>query len=128
MSWLLATAAFLTFAVGVAHSWLGERYLISRLLRRNDLPPLLDGVEFTRAVIRFAWHLTTVAWSGLAAILVFLSGAVRGVSVAHGVLLSIAATFAVSAVVTAAVSRGRHLAWVVFAAIAVLCVAAAGVS
>lgn len=37
-------------------------------------------------------------------------------------------TFAVSAALTAAASRGRHLAWVVFAAIAALCAAAAGVS
>ena len=122
------TAAVLALGVGVAHSWLGERHLLVRLLRRTDLPPLLGGVEFTRGVIRFAWHLTTVAWWGLAAVLVFLSGAVQGFSVAKGVLLSIAATFAVSAVLTAAASRGRHLAWIVFTAIAVLCAAAAGVS
>lgn len=128
MSWMLATAAVLTVGIGIAHSWLGERYLLVRLLRRTDLPPLFGDDRFTRATLRFAWHLTTVAWWGLAAVLVFLSGAVRGVSVAHGVLLSIAATFAVSAVVTATVSRGRHLAWVVFAAIAALCAAAAGVS
>lgn len=125
---MLATAAVLTVGIGIAHSWLGERHLLVRLLRRADLPPLFGDDRFTRATLRFAWHLTTVAWWGLAAVLLFLSGAVRGVSVAHGVLLSIAATFAVSAVVTATASRGRHLAWVVFAAIAVLCVAAAGVS
>jgi hypothetical protein len=43
-------------------------------------------------------------------------------------MLTIAATFGVSAVLTAGASRGRHLAWVVFTAIAALCAAAAGVS
>jgi hypothetical protein len=128
MSWMLATAAVLTVGIGIAHSWLGERYLLVRLLRRADLPPLLGGVEFTQGIIRFAWHLTTVAWWGLAAVLVFLSGAVQRVSVAQGVLWSIAGTFAASAILTMAASRGRHLAWVVFGTIAVLCVAAAGVS
>ena len=128
MSFMLATAAVLTLGIGVAHSWLGERFLIVRLLRRPDLPPLFGDDRFTRATLRFAWHLTTVAWWGLASVLVFLSGAIEGLSVAHGVLWSIAGTFAASAILTLVASRGRHLAWVVFAAIAALCAAAACVS
>ena len=40
MSTPLVTAALLTAAIGVAHSWLGERYIIVRLLRRGDRHPL----------------------------------------------------------------------------------------
>src|SRR4249920_816458 len=70
---LLFFAAFLTFAVGLAHSVLGERYILIRLFRRTDIPHLSGGPEFTIRILRFAWHLTTVAWWGFAAILVLLA-------------------------------------------------------
>ena len=40
MKLLLLGAAFLIVGIGIAHSWLGERYIISRILRRSDLPTL----------------------------------------------------------------------------------------
>lgn len=107
-------AAVLAFGVGVAHSYLGERYILSRLFRRTDLPHLFGSDQFTRRTLRFAWHLTTVAWWGLAATVVALT---RGASVS-AVGGTIAATFAATSLVTFAGSRGRHLAWPVFAAIA----------
>lgn len=66
-------AAFLAFAVGAAHSWLGERYILMRLFRRDNLPHLFGGPEFTVRTLRFAWHLTSVAWWGFGAILVLLA-------------------------------------------------------
>ncbi len=111
-------AAALCVGVALAHSWLGERYVLIRLFRRDDLPHLFGSDRFTRRTLRFAWHLTSVAWLGFGALLVVAArGAEPG---GRDGLLVIAATFAASALVTLVGSRGRHLAWVVFAAIAAL--------
>lgn len=68
-STLLNVAAVLTFAVGLAHSVLGEKYLLMRLFRRSDLPTLLGSATFAVRTLRFAWHITTVAWWGFGAML-----------------------------------------------------------
>jgi len=134
MSLPLVIAAMLTVGVGVAHSVLGERYIIRRLLRRNDLP---KTDAFTRQTIRFAWHLTTIAWFGLAAVLALIGGRLGDPAPTTAVLQSgdpldtvravgavIATTFAASGVVTVIATRGRHLAWIVFLVIAALVFAA----
>jgi hypothetical protein len=64
---LYIVATVLCFSVGLAHSVLGERYILVRLFRRPDLPKLFGGTEFTIRTLRFAWHLTTIAWWGAAA-------------------------------------------------------------
>jgi hypothetical protein len=64
---MLVAAAVLMFLLGLAHSVLGERYLLIRLFRRPDLPTLFGGTAFTTQTLRFAWHLTTVIAWGLAA-------------------------------------------------------------
>lgn len=116
--WLL-TAALLTLLVGLAHSYLGERYVLTRLFRRTPLPKLMGSEGAMRRVLRFAWHLTTVAWWGFAALLVLFAMDGRFDS-RRVTLLVVAGTFGVSAAITGVTSRGRHLAWVVFLAIAVL--------
>lgn len=114
---MLLAAAGLTSLLALAHSYLGERYILVRLFRREDLPKLLGGAEFTKRTLRFAWHLTSLAWLSMAAILVKLNS--HDPSRAElGMLLS--GAFAVSGVVAFVGSRGRHLSWVVFLAIAVL--------
>ena len=122
----LVSAALLAIAVGAVHSILGERYIIRPILRRADLPQLFGDDSFTRQTIRFAWHLTTVAWFGLAAILIVLSGPFTSIRVGDGVVFAIALTFLVTTIVALAGSRGRHLSWVVFAAITALCLLALG--
>jgi hypothetical protein len=104
----------------VAHSYLGERYILIRLFRRSDLPHIFGSDQFTRRTLRFAWHLTSVAWLGFAVLFAVAGGVPRFTQPATAtVTLRVAAvTFAVSALVTLAGSRGRHLAWPVFAAIA----------
>ena len=114
---LLAAAALLVLT-GLAHSVLGERYILMRLFRRDNLPRLFGGDWFTRRTLRFAWHLTSVAWFGFAALLVLLAaGAAPGRNV---LLAAIAVTFLVTSAITALASRGRHLAWPAFLAVAVL--------
>lgn len=124
MNGLLIAAAVLTIVIGIVHSWLGERFIIRRLLRRTDLPKLFGDDTFTRRTLRFAWHLTTAAWFGLAAILVTLSGVIAGVRVSDGVVFAIAQTFIASAALALILTRGRHLSWVVFSIIAALCLVA----
>ncbi len=115
---LLVIAAALVVLLAVAHSYLGERYLLIRLLRRPDLPKLLGGDAFTKRTLRFAWHLTSVAWCGLAVTVVQLGAS--AVATRSAVLRTISLTFFVSAVVSLVISRGRHLSWVVFGVVAAL--------
>ncbi|HVL01270.1 MAG TPA: hypothetical protein VM553_15740 [Dongiaceae bacterium] len=65
MNFLLCLAAVLAIALGLAHSFLGERYILIRLFRRGNFPTLLGGTDFTEHTLRFAWHITTMfsCWS-----------------------------------------------------------------
>ncbi len=111
MTTLLYIAAFFTFAIGVAHSVLGERYILIRLFRRNNLPKLFGGPEFTILTLRFSWHITTIAWWGFAAILVLL--AEKSFSF-QNLSIVLAATFLATSAIALVASRGRHLSWPVF--------------
>jgi hypothetical protein len=113
MNLALTVAIVLLVLIGAAHSYLGERYILMRLFRRGPLPRLFGSDLFTRRTLRFAWHITTIAWWGAAATLWALAG-----GSARGGILAVSATFAVSAAVALIGSRGRHLAWLVFAIIA----------
>jgi hypothetical protein len=114
----LLLAAALIALTAIAHSVLGERYILMRLFRRADLPHLFGSDRFTRRTLRFAWHVTSVAWLGLAGVLIVLIG--EGAPARDTLLRIVAATFAASAVIAALGSRGRHLSWIVFTAIALL--------
>lgn len=119
MEFALYFAAFLAVAIGVAHSWLGERYILMRLFRRDDLPKLFGGSEFTTRTLRFAWHITSIAWLGFAAILVLLAEQ-QPTAEAIGIIIGV--TFLIHSLVTLVASKGRHLAWPVFLAIGVLAI------
>lgn len=118
----LAAAAALTVFIGIVHSWLGEVKIVTPLVAGPVRAPLMEKSAFARGVVRFAWHITTIAWWGFAAILAgFATGPLGG----HDklVLVAIAATFVISGLLTLISSRGRHLAWPVFLAIGVLSIA-----
>lgn len=119
MNLLLLSAALVAAIIAGVHSYLGERHIVMRLLRRPDLPHLLGSDWFTKRVLRLAWHLTSVAWLGLAAIMVLLAGQQDLDSLAIDVLAIVRWTFLVSAGATFLATRGRHLAWILFAAVAV---------
>ena len=115
----LYLAAVLCGVIGITHSYLGERYILVRLFRRDNLPKLFGSDWFTKRTLRFAWHLTSVAWWGLGAILVVVATS-EGPELAWRATAVVGATFLVHAAVTGIASRGRHYAWIVFLAIAVL--------
>ncbi len=117
MTRVLYLAAFLAVAIGVAHSYLGERYILIRLFRRTDLPKLFGGTEFTTRTLRFAWHITSIAWWGFAALLVLLAHP----SLSRDAIgLIIGVTFLVTSAVVLIGSRGHHFAWPVFMIIGVI--------
>lgn len=114
----LLLAAALLVLTAAAHSFLGERYILMRLFRRENLPRLFGGDEFTKRTLRFAWHVTSLAWLGFAGLLVVL--AQEAAPPRAPLLQIVAATFLCTAVVAALGSRGKHLSWIVFTAIALL--------
>ena len=114
MNAFLLSAAALTLAVAAAHSYLGERFILVRLFRRPDLPKLFGGDDFTRRTLRLAWHITSVLAVGLAALILTLPRGGAGRS--QAAILS--AAMAGSGLVSLVVSRGKHLSWVAFFAIA----------
>ena len=113
---LLVVGSFLLIFIGFVHSYLGEKYILIRLFRRDNLPKLLGSDWFTKRVLRFAWHLTTVAWWGFAAILYFLSNSSDNIR--SEVLIIITVVFAISGIISLLYSRGKHLSWLFFFGIA----------
>lgn len=111
---MLQFAAVLTFLLGLAHSVLGERYILTRLFRRGNLPKLFGGTAFTSRTLRFAWHVTTVLWWGFAILLWQASSD----SISRGSTLQIIGyTSIASGMLPLIITRGKHLSWaVLFAA------------
>ncbi len=114
---MLIVAATLAIAIGIVHSYLGERFILMRLFRQ-PLPKLFGSDHFTKQTLRFAWHVTTVAWVGFAFLLIALN---RGELSASYALNVIGATFAITGTIALFASRGKHLSWIVFGAIAAIC-------
>ena len=114
----LVIAAILVALVGVAHSYLGERYILMRLFRRGNLSELYRRADFTKRTLRLAWHITTVLAFGFAALLLALASSGReGIQTLCKI---ISATFALSGLLALVLSRARHLSWIVFFAVAAL--------
>jgi len=115
----LLLAASLSLIIGAVHSWLGERLLIGPLLHANQRAGMLKKSSFARQVLRFGWHITTIAWWGMGAILAVL--ALETLTATDNTVLAIiSATYALTGVAILLWSRGRHLAWLAFFAMAVL--------
>lgn len=110
--WLIVAAVTTAF-LAVAHSYLGERFILIPLLRQ-DLRAALKREQFQKTVLRFAWHLTSIAWLGFGVLLVGL-GRADAVPFAGRV---VAATFLIHAIVTGIATRFRHLAWPLFLVVA----------
>ncbi len=115
---MLIIGTILLLIIGIIHSYLGEKYILIRLFRREDLPKLLGSDWFTKRVLRFAWHLTTLAWWGFAAILYVLS--TPSVNIHSEILIIITVVFALSGLTSLLFSRGKHLSWLFFFAIAAI--------
>jgi len=108
---MLVTGSFLAIFIGLVHSYLGERFILTRLFKR-ELPTLLGSDWFTKRILRFAWHLTTVAWWGFAAILFILSSPTADIQ--KQILMVISVVFLVSGLLSAGFTKGKHISWIFF--------------
>jgi hypothetical protein len=117
---MLQLAAILIALLALAHSFLGERYILTRLFRRGELPRLFGGTEFTRRTLRFAWHLTSILAFGMAALLLQLADG----AAAPSLIRTIGWTLVLSGFLPLVHTRGRHLSWVVLLLAGGLCLAA----
>jgi hypothetical protein len=118
MQTILYIAAALVLLVALAHSYLGERYLLARLFR-NNTSKILDSHGFAGRTLRFAWHITSIAWLGFAALLVLLA---LGRATPAAIAAVIGWTFLIHGAVTLVASRGKHLAWILFLTIGALAI------
>lgn len=116
---MLQTAAVLAFSLMVLHSILGERYILVRLFRRDNLPKLFGGDSFTKGTLRFCWHIMSVFGISLGAILWILSEPQDTHTIGQ-IKQVICAGFTASAALAFGLTRGKHLSWIVFGAIAAL--------
>jgi hypothetical protein len=114
---MLYLAAGLICALALAHSYLGERYILIRLFRRGDLPKVLGSADFTKGTLRFVWHLTSVFGVGMAIVLAEVA--------AHLPVPVLVATIGGTAIVAGLLplffTRARHLSWPVLFAVGGLC-------
>ncbi len=120
---MLKLAALLCIVIGAIHSLVGERYLITPLLHGDRVPHLFGSDFFSKRTLRFAWHITTVAWFGFAYILLAISNGAGNLE--QIVLNTIGAIFLVSGLFSFGFTKGKHLSWIIFWTIAALCFIAA---
>eukprot|EP01113_Clastostelium_recurvatum_P001435 TRINITY_DN10583_c0_g1_i1.p1 TRINITY_DN10583_c0_g1~~TRINITY_DN10583_c0_g1_i1.p1 ORF type:complete len:146 (-),score=11.48 TRINITY_DN10583_c0_g1_i1:55-471(-) len=127
----LAVSSGLLFFCGAAHSFLGERGILPRLLSLPDLPIVINR-EFSRALFRVAWHATSLAWITLGGILLIVHigtnnlphnkvevDANKSIIIKRSVQLI--GAFGVATTVAILTTSGRrHIAWPVFLASGIL--------
>lgn len=105
--WLVIASMVALLATALAHSLAGEIYLLRPLFRHGG-NRVLDS-QLARMVLRFAWHVTSLAWIVLAVILyavAFNEAHLRTV-----ILASVGASFVFAGVFDLIASRGRHIGW-----------------
>ena len=108
---LLSIAAALLAVIGLAHSFLGERYVFRRLFQLADLPLLRNDRTYTERVLRYAWHLTSLAWWAFAALSLCLAYSPHNIRLL-GVLLGMASIL--SGLLVLITVGTRHPAWWLF--------------
>ncbi len=122
MNIYLLIASMLTFVVVLAHSllgeWVGERVLVSRIVKLTIFEQEGEDV-LAKKILRLAWHAPSVAWSGIAALLLYLAFTeMEGATVVVSRIIS--ATFLVSFALSLMTTRGKHSSWILFLLISVL--------
>jgi len=123
MNVLLLIAAATLFFIGTMHTvlaeWRGDRRLVRRIVQST----LFDAGDaqdlLARQIVRLAWHLTSLAWCGIAAVLAYLSFVeqTRPVVVTIRIL---AIAFLFHAVLSLTLTRGRHPSWYLFLIVSAL--------
>lgn len=118
MNPFLTAAAGFVILGGVLHSVLGERLILGRL-SAEVLPPVLGSTDFTKRILQLMWHGISIAWWGMAAVLVVLATVLDLNTVGVRIAAIIGLTFLASSVLSFLHTRGKHFSWGLFLAIAV---------
>ena len=112
-------SAVLLFAIALAHSVLGEMFLIGPLYKIKFVK-LFGSETFAKRTLRFAWHLTTIAWWAIAALIFIWASMETTPSIEMFARILVVAFIATSAV-SLIIARGKHwISWVGFLVIAAL--------
>lgn len=111
---MLLTASIILVLCGVTHSYLGERYILIRLFKRDNIPHLFGSDFFTKGTLRFCWHITSIAWFGIALI---LANGAQNIALT---LYIISAVFLLSGLCSAFFTKGKHLSWLAFFVVSLL--------
>jgi hypothetical protein len=116
MNAALLFAGTVAIALGLAHSYMGERQILISLLRRSELTPHALRRRHLHS-LRGAWHFFTImVWTAAGLLFALATADLEGgTQIAVRV---VAGYFAAFAVVVLVLSRGRHFAWLLGSVIA----------
>jgi hypothetical protein len=114
MNTLFLIVAIVLFMLGIAHSVFGEKLLLIPIAKEKSVI-LFKQKPYMIGVMRFAWHITSVAWCGMALVIFDFAKVERPLIFSVNAL---AGTFALTGVIILAFSKGLHPAWFFFLAIA----------
>lgn len=126
MNTYFVLAGSIAFILGIIHSYLGEKYLITPIVQSEHLISALSGsVGLKKVALRVCWHFATIAMWGAAATLIFLSSLpINPTSLVVARVISL--TFLADTLLVfltpglRLIYLARHFAWVAFLAIAAL--------
>jgi hypothetical protein len=119
-------AGIIAFTLGIIHSFMGEKYLITPILQSEHLIGALSGsVGLKKVALRVTWHFATIAMWGAGVTLFFLSASpVNQTSIVIARIISLNfAAYTLLVFFTPGlrlIYLTRHLAWAAFLAIAAL--------
>ena len=117
----LLIASILLFVVAIGHSVLGEMLLLNYLKNVTGLPHIFKSDAFAKNTLRFVWHITSAIGLALAGIL-FCLCRLEFLNPAEILMVKIiAASMFASFLLSLIIARGKHLSWIAFLAIGVLC-------
>lgn len=114
MNSLFFIVAVVLFMLGIAHSAFGEKLLLIPIAKEKSVD-LFKQKPYMINVMRFAWHITSIAWWGMALIIFDFA------KVENPLIFSVhalAGTFTLTGIIILAFSKGLHPAWFFFLAIA----------
>ncbi|MCB0265162.1 MAG: hypothetical protein R3C41_19720 [Calditrichia bacterium] len=118
MNYYWLAASFFTVLLSMGHSWMGERHFLPRLFK-HEYPENLEIDEHVNRSTRTAWHLTTLGWLNMAAILLIV--AIHPDDPIAILVMRVTGAFClVSGIYSLAGSRGRHLLGLIFLLISLL--------
>jgi hypothetical protein len=122
MNWYLLSASVLAFAIGLAHSVLGER-LIFRRMRSGGLVPTRGAPVLHESHVRIlwaSWHVVTAMGWCVAAVLAWLAWPSGRLPAPPLIASVIVAAMLAGALLVLVGTRGRHPGWVGLLGVAVL--------